>query len=128
MKAHFPLVAVPAAKTNGNTSEADVSKPLVLLISDQPNAIQPLAEILPHCGFQILRVPDEKVALEIAAWVPPDLIIADGTRPGIKWLALAIAMKQAVPDCEVLLFSEPPWPHDLDESICLAGHSFATIA
>jgi DNA-binding response OmpR family regulator len=87
-----------------------------------------MAGILPQCGFTVMTVPDEKAALEIAALIPPDLLIAHVAAPEIKWLALAIAMKHAVPNCCVLLLSELVWPAELVDSSWQAGHNFVCVA
>ena len=102
--------------------------PIVLLVSNQPETVPPLTEILPHSDFTAITVPDERSALEIAALIPPELVVADVRTPGVKWLALAMALKQGVPDCKVLLISDPPWQPGLPGSPNLAARNFVTVA
>jgi CheY-like chemotaxis protein len=128
MVTQFPIVAVEEVEKKRPTVKTNGPRPVVLLVGDQPAIAQPIAEILPHRGFTVMTVPDENTALEIAALIPPDLLIADATVPGIKWLAFALAMKQAVPKCHVLLLSEPVWPAELIESTWYAGHNIVTVA
>ena len=90
--------------------------PTVLFVGDKQTISAAKAEILPDSGFTAITAPNESAALEIAALIPPDLLIADATVPGVKWLALAIALKHAVPDCFVLLLSGPARPAELVES------------
>jgi CheY-like chemotaxis protein len=128
METHLPIAAVeegemerPGAKTVGR-------QPMALLVGDEPAAARSMAGILPQCGFTVMTVPDEKAALEIAALIPPDLLIAHVAAPGINWLALAIAMRDAVPDCHVLLLSEPVWPVELVDSSWQVGRNFVCVA
>jgi DNA-binding NtrC family response regulator len=87
-----------------------------------------LTEILPHSDFTAITVPDEYSALKIAAVIPPELVVADVRTPGVKWLALAMALKHGVPDCKVLLISEPPWPVGLVNPPDLPARTFVTVA
>jgi len=127
MKTHFPILVASEAKKKGLVSGANRRGPTVLLVGEGRKAPHPLAKILTHFGFSVVTVPDGKDALEIAALIPPELLIADGTIQGVRWLALTIAMKQAVPDCDVLLLSEPEWSGELIESVCLAENSFENV-
>jgi CheY-like chemotaxis protein len=127
MKTHFPILAATEARKNELIVGAERRGPTVLLVGEGSKATHPLAKILTHFGFSVMTVPDGKDALEIAALIPPELLIADGTIEGVRWLALTIAMKHAVPDCDVLLLSEPEWPAELIESVCLAGNSFGSV-
>ena len=124
----FPIVAVEEVEKKRSTVSTNSRRPVVLLVGDQPAVAQPIAEVLPHRGFTVMTVPDENAAFEIAALIPPDLLIADASVPGIKWLAFALAMKQVLPKCHVLLLSEPVWPVELIESTWYVGHNFVTVA
>ena len=128
MKTHFPVLVASEAKKSGLVPKAKRRGRVVLLVGKRDKKAHPLASILMHFGFSVMTVRDEKDALEIAALIPPELLIAESTIPGIEWLALTIAMKQAVPDCDVLLLSEPEWPVELVESVCFATNSFGTAA
>jgi CheY-like chemotaxis protein len=128
MKTHFPIVAVECGKGERSGGGEVQCLPKVLLVGLEPAIDENLVKILPLCGFSVLTVPDEKEALEIAALIPPDLLIVVVPKPEIKWLALTMAMKQAIPKCDVLLLFEPLWPTRLAESVGVAGHSFVTVA
>jgi hypothetical protein len=97
------------------------------LVSNLPETILPLTEILPDSDFTAITSPDEYSVLKIAAVIPPGLVIADARTPGAKWLALAMALRHGIPDCKVLLIHEPPWPTGLVESADLAARNFVTV-
>jgi response regulator RpfG family c-di-GMP phosphodiesterase len=127
MTSNISNVPVEETRENRLSSESGSRQPIVLFIGNQPETILPLNEVLPDSNFTAITVPDEYSALKIAAVIPPQLVVADVRTPGVKWLALAMALKHAVPDCKVLLIHEPPWPVGLAASPNLAARNFVTI-
>jgi PleD family two-component response regulator len=128
MRSNLSNAPVEETTKNGLPGDSGSRRPIVLLVSNQPETVPPLTEILPHSDFTAITVPDERSALEIAALIPPELVVADVRTPGVKWLALAMALKQGVPDCKVLLISDPPWQPGLPGSPNLAARNFVTVA
>ncbi|MGA2890637.1 MAG: hypothetical protein ABSE51_21600 [Terracidiphilus sp.] len=128
MITQFSIVAAEEVEEKRLTVSTNGHAPVVLLVGYQPATAQPIAEIFPQHSFTVMTVPDDYTAFEIAALIPPDLLVTDVIAPGIKWLAFAVAMRQVVPKCHILFLSEPAWPVELIKSTCYAGHNFVTVA
>jgi DNA-binding response OmpR family regulator len=71
---------------------------------------------------------DGKSALEIAEVIPPDLLLSDVVMPGMNGIDLAVAIKQAIPACKVLLFSGQATTASLLDSAGAAATDFAVLA
>jgi DNA-binding NtrC family response regulator len=102
--------------------------PIVLLVSKEPETILRFTAILPDCYFTAITVPDERSALEIATLIPPELVVAHVRTPEVSWLALALALKHGVPDCNVLLISGEAWPAGHSAPADVAARDFVIVA
>ena len=114
-----PLAEVP------RTEPIDPRDPPVVLVVDDERAIaDTLSIILSKNGFAVMTAYDAKSALELAAVVPPELLITDVAMPGMNGVDLAITVSQQIPDCKILLFSGQASTMDLLEKARHAGHHF----
>jgi CheY-like chemotaxis protein len=102
--------------------------PVVLVVDDERVIADTLSMILSRSGFSTMTAYDGPSALELATGIAPDLLISDVVMPGMSGIDLAIAMKQTVPGCKVLLFSGQAATVDLLEQARQAGHNFTTLA
>jgi CheY-like chemotaxis protein len=84
--------------------------------------------ILNNAGYAATAAYNAERALEMAKIVPPDLLVSDVVMPGMSGVELAIAMKDAVPDCKTLLFSGQASTADMLLDARKAGHNFALLA
>jgi DNA-binding response OmpR family regulator len=98
--------------------------PVVLVVDDERVIADTLSTILSKNGFAPLTAYDAKSALELAATIPPDLLISDVAMPGMNGIELAIAIADSVPDCKILLFSGQASTVDLLDRARHAGHHF----
>ena len=114
------------AKTESN-HRIEQYLPVVLVVDDGRIIADTLSVILGNNGFAAMTAYDGISALEIAAQVPPHLLISDIVMPHITGIDLAIAIRNAVPDCKVILFSGQASTADLLASERLAGHDFVTL-
>jgi DNA-binding response OmpR family regulator len=78
---------------------------LVLVVDDEPLITQTLSAILNANGFAVLTALDAAEALDLCALIPPELLITDVSMPVKNGFDLAIEVKHAIPDCEVIFFS-----------------------
>jgi PleD family two-component response regulator len=76
MRAQVPIVSVEDTREDRLASKLNFRQSVVLSVSSQPEKILPLAGMLPDHGFEVITVPDENIALEIAAEIPPELVVA----------------------------------------------------
>ena len=105
MKPHFPTVPVEAARQHTVFPSPGTLRPLVLVVDDELLITQTLSAILDAKGFAVLIAQDAAEALDICALTPPELLITDVSMPTKNGFDLAIEVKHAVPDCEVIFFS-----------------------
>lgn len=123
----FPNVPVKAIPRMGSSYRADQNLPVVLVVDDERVIADTLSMILDNNGFAVKTAYDGTSALEMATLVSPQLLISDVMMPGMSGIDLAIAIRHAVPDCQVLLFSGLASTSDLLASARLAGHDFVVL-
>jgi CheY-like chemotaxis protein len=120
-----PIAEVPLPAESVETS---VYRPIVLVVDDEPIVADTLADILIRSGYAAMAAYDGESALETAALVPPDLLIADDLSPQMSGVDLAIAVKSESPDCKVILLSGQPSAVDLLNSARNAAHHFSLLS
>lgn len=124
---NFKTVPVAELALKGITSQTDQPKPLVLVVDDEVVIADTLTAILGRNGMVAMTAYDGESALEIMLTIPPDLLLTDVAMPGMSGIDLAIATKQAIPGCKVLLFSGQAGTVDQLAEARDAGHDFRTL-
>jgi DNA-binding response OmpR family regulator len=134
---YFPTVPVDqiphshygsTARPNGSPVAPEKHRPVVLVVDDERIIADTMSLIFSHNGFAVLTAYDGASGLELAALIPPELLITDVVMPGMTGIELAIAIKQTVPDCEILIFSGQASTTDMLAVARLAGHDFAALS
>jgi DNA-binding response OmpR family regulator len=100
---------------------------LVLIVDDERVIADTLSVILSNSGFAVVTAYDGRTALELASIIPPNLLLADVSMPGMNGIELAIALSRSVSDCKVLLFSGQASTVDLLDKAQHAGYDFNLI-
>jgi len=121
----IPLVQVAAECMLFDQTE---SRPLVLIVDDERVIADTLTIILAKSGYATLTAYSAESALEIAALIPPNLLLSDVVMPGINGVDLAARLVRDVPDCEVLLFSGQASTVDLNSHAGYSGRSFTMLS
>jgi CheY-like chemotaxis protein len=103
-KTHFQTVPLTAIGPAMKSIQAP-PQPVVLVVDDERVIADTLVAILGRSGYSAVAAYDGAIALEIARVIPPQILITDVYMPGMDGIELAIAVRGAVPDCKVLLFS-----------------------
>jgi DNA-binding response OmpR family regulator len=125
---NFEIISRSELPSNGKISSAGQSRPVVLVVDDERVIADTLSIILKQSGFSALTAYDGESALELAAVVPPQLLLSDVMLgPGINGAELAIAITKTCPDCKVLLFSGHAATRDLLDSVGAAGNNFTLL-
>jgi DNA-binding NtrC family response regulator len=101
--------------------------PVILIVDDERVIADTLSIILSHAGFLTMTAYDGESALRIAAAITPALLISDVVMPGISGVELAIKVTEAIPSCQVLLFSGQASTVDLLEKARHDGHFFTAL-
>lgn len=102
--------------------------PVVLVVDDERVIADTLSTILSKNGFAPITAYDGKTALELAAIIPPDLLLTDVAMPGMTGVDLAIAIAGSIPDCKILLFSGQASTVDLLDRARHEGHHFNLLS
>lgn len=126
-KTRFEAVPIAEILAKGLEKKSNHHRPVVLIVDDEPVIADTLAVILTHHGFAAISAYDAEAALELAAVIPPELLISDVLMPGLSGVDLAITLKETIPDCRVLLFSGQASTVDLLHSARKAGHDFTVL-
>jgi len=127
MKTHFSMVPVEIARQKSPKDGVEHFRPLVLIVDDEPIIAETLAAILNGSGLAAVTAPDACAALEIAALMPPEMLITDVAMPGMNGLDLAIEVSRTIQDCEIILFSGQASAWEMEARLREGGHDFVTI-
>lgn len=117
-----PLHQVPRPQAE------DTYRPTVIVVDDESNIANTLAEILSRSGYDAIATYDAESALETALIRPPEILITDIMLPGANGIDLAIRMRRIFPDCKILLFSGQAASTDLLATARNDGHHFPLLS
>jgi DNA-binding response OmpR family regulator len=124
---NFESVLLTQIKADLLDSSKEPLRSVVLVVDDERIIADTLGAILGSSGYTAMTAYDGLSALEIAAVIPPDLLISDVSMPGMTGIELAILLRQSVPDCNVLLFSGQTTTVDLLAVARAAGYDFTAL-
>ncbi len=119
---------IPPKATPHENSETDVYRPVVMVVDDESNIADTLAEILSRSGYSCVAAYDADSAMETALLRPPEMLITDVVLPGMSGIDLAIRIRRIFPDCKVILFSGQASTSDLLAAAGREGHQFVLIS
>jgi DNA-binding NarL/FixJ family response regulator len=78
----------------------------ILLVDDHPLTRSALAGLLAQHGFDVVgEASDGEEAVESAAALRPDLVLLDLSMPGMDGLTALPRLREAAPDCEVVVLT-----------------------
>jgi DNA-binding response OmpR family regulator len=121
---NFPIVPVTDIPAPG-PSDKDAADRRVILVADAESSLaDSLAEILNRSGYAAIAVYDQAGALETALLVPPELAILGVGLSGTSEIELAIALRNNLPDCKILLLTEQSSRSTMLASMKEAGYKF----
>jgi DNA-binding NtrC family response regulator len=100
----------------------------IFVVDDEFIIASTLATILQRNGFDAVFFTEPLAVLPAAREKAPDLLITDVMMPGLSGIDLAIALKQELPKCKVLLFSGQAATANLLEASRLKGHDFELLS
>jgi CheY-like chemotaxis protein len=107
---------------------ATPTRPKVLVADDEQVIANTLAIILNQAGFEARAVYSGEKALDALDDFQPDMLISDVIMTGMTGIEAAIATKQKLPTCKILLFSGQAATADLLEKARSEGHEFEILA
>lgn len=103
-------------------------QPKVLIADDEVLIADTLGLILRQGGYECRVVYSGGAALAQSRDFQPALLISDVIMPDMNGIDLAIAVRELVPSCEVLLLSGQAATADLMRKATAAGHCFDLLS
>ena len=120
---------LPAENSENVAKMSDKTKNRFVLVVDDEHAIaDTLVAILTQAGFDAVAAYSGRGAIQSAAQLRPDLILTDVVMPDISGIDAAIAVRNILPRCKILLFSGQAATADLLQKARGSGHSFELLA
>ena len=102
--------------------------PHVFVVDDEAVIAETVAMILRTKGFECSPFTNPLEALRAASVAPPDLLITDVMMPELSGFDLAIAIRELLPNCKVLLFSGKAASASLLDAARAGGYDFELLA
>jgi DNA-binding response OmpR family regulator len=121
------FISTVAEALEAGDIEREPRRPIVMIVDDEQVIADTLSAIFMQNGYTVLTAYDGRSALETAKVIPPELLISDVMMPQMNGIDLAIAIRNAAPDCKVLLFSGQAATVDLLAEARSMGHDFFTL-
>jgi CheY-like chemotaxis protein len=109
-------------------SYLETVRPTVLVIDDDPSNADTLALVLNVSGFQATAVHSGERGLELAQQSSFDHLVTDVVMSGMNGIDAAIAIRQLLPNCRILLFSGNNNTVELLAAAAAKGHAFDILA
>jgi CheY-like chemotaxis protein len=109
-------------------SEPIPSKRRVIVVDDERLIANTLATILNNAGYDARAVYSGEQLVELLESFQPEVLIADVVMPGMTGIQAAIATRNKLPTCNILLFSGQAITADLIDQARAQGHEFELLA
>ena len=110
------------------TSEQTPSKRRVIVVDDEQVIANSLTIILNQADIEASAVFSGEQAIELLESFQPEMLIADVVMPGMTGIEAAIAVRNKLPKCNILLFSGQAATTELLERARTQGHEFEILA
>jgi len=97
---------VPHERLVGRRNGADKRSVRILLVDDHPITREALAALLGQHDFSVVgQAADGEEAIEAARRLQPDLVLLDLSMPGLDGLGALPRIREAAPECEVVVLT-----------------------
>jgi DNA-binding NtrC family response regulator len=129
MKKYLNFEVIPLSEVPSTLPDPKISSLLVVLVvDDEPLIANTLVAILRKQNYEANAAYNAEEALIMAQMLPPDYLITDILMPKMNGIDLAIAIKESVPDCKVLLFSGHANAIHLEDDPRCAAYDFPLLS
>jgi CheY-like chemotaxis protein len=113
-----------SSKPQPNSKGLATEKPTVLVVDDEQMIADTTAELLNMFGCRAVRAYSGRTALQIAAELKPDYLLADVMMPFMNGVELAIAITKMLPATEIVLLSGQPGISEILRQAAEEGYVF----
>ncbi len=100
----------------------------ILIVDDEPEVTESLAAILQQYGYNVRVAQTAEQAIGAIADWQPDLAIVDVVLPQMNGIDLAVTIRNAHPNCRLVLFSGQQTSQSVLEEAAKKGHLFEILA
>ena len=125
---HPTVLSKRRCPTMSEMAEQVPSKRRVLVVDDEEVIANTLAIILNQAGFEARAVFSGEQAVELLESFQPEMMITDVIMRGMTGIEAAIATRNKLPKCNILLFSGQAVTADLLQEARTRGHEFEILA
>ena len=125
---NFLAYFAAAQERKGRLEAAGRECASILVVDDEEILANTTVEILNQAGFCAFVAYDGQTALELAAQFHPDMLLTDVVMPGMNGVELAVAIRNLLPQTQILLISGQAGTIDLLEKARLEGYKFELVA
>src|SRR5207237_9935291 len=118
----------PASVTSATVVIPVPAKSSVLVVDDETNVANTVAQILQEHGFETRVAYGGPEAIREVAAYRPDIVISDVVMPQINGIEAAKAIHELCPEARIVLFSGQAITSDLLQTARSQGYSFELLA
>lgn len=122
-----PLPEILAGGLQSETFEGKANPKRILVIDDEANIADSLAEILMVHGYDALAFYDGKAAIDCVRNQCPAAVISDVIMPDLNGVETVIAIRKLCPSTRIWLFSGQAGTADILEMARSRGHDFELL-
>jgi DNA-binding NtrC family response regulator len=127
METSFPSVPIREVPGKSLQDAPDSDRPVVLVVDDDPVITHTLATILDRSGLTPITAQNGVDAIEIAALIPPDVLVTDLLTEEMSGIDLALEVRRTAPKCEVILITGHGLEAENEEEERLPGYNLVTL-
>jgi CheY-like chemotaxis protein len=100
----------------------------ILVVEDEAVVLHTLELILKQHGYEVRGACNGAEALAIAGAFAPNILLCDINLPDMDGIRISLEIKQAAPDCRIVLLSGEITSTELLQEAEQQGHRFEVLA
>jgi CheY-like chemotaxis protein len=100
----------------------------ILVVEDEAVVLHTLQLILKQHGYNVRGARDGKEALAIVPTFSPNILLCDINLPDMDGIQISLEVKNALPDCRIVLLSGEITSTELLEEAEAQGYRFEVLA
>jgi CheY-like chemotaxis protein/two-component sensor histidine kinase len=118
VRLQLPALPAPPTTANGRafygTTSLPVAKRRILVVDDNPDALESLTQLVARMGNEVCRAHDGREAIEAAEAFQPDIVLMDLGMPNVNGYEAARRMREQPWGRHLTLIATTGWGQDED--------------